>query len=49
MAGGRNKVCIIAGRERKYPEGMIQGLFRGIHPIEGYAKDRRGKSIHVLN
>jgi hypothetical protein len=49
MAGGRNKVCIIAGRERKYSEGMIQGLFRGIHPVEGYAKDRRGKSIHVLN
>jgi hypothetical protein len=49
MAGGRNKECIIAGRETKYSEGMIQGLFLGIHTIEGYTNDRRGKSVHVLN
>ena len=49
MASGRNKVYIIAGKERKYSEGMIQGLFWGIHPVESYSKDGRGKSIHVLN
>ena len=36
MAGGRNKVCIIAGRERKYSEGMAGlGSLPGIHPVEG--------------
>jgi hypothetical protein len=49
MAGGRNKECINAGRERKYSEGMIKGLFLEIRTIESYANDRRGKSIHVLN
>jgi hypothetical protein len=48
MAGGRNKGCIIAGRERKYSEVMIQGLFLEINTIEIYANDRRGKSVHVL-
>ena len=48
MAGGRNKGCIIAGKERKYSEGMIQGLFLEINTIEIYANDRRGKSVHVL-
>ena len=48
MAGGRNKACIIAGREKKYSEGMIQGLFLEINTIETYANNRRGESIHVL-